>query len=98
MERIRKRLVQLLIQDKIKEINTDVVNKKYVSFVTSEGAAYTFITTEEGGCTYSNNCKGQLFKIVEGLITLKIDLKKNVGLLKMLIEIYMHYMIKNLYK
>lgn len=75
MERIRKRLVQLLIQDKIKEINTDVVNKKYVSFVTSEGAAYTFITTEEGGCTYSNNCKGQLFKIVEGLITLKIDLK-----------------------
>ena len=32
MERIRKRLVQLLIQDKIKEINTDVVNKKYVSF------------------------------------------------------------------
>ena len=89
MERIRKRLVQLLIQDKIKEINTDVVNKKYVSFVTSEGAAYTFITTEEGGCTYSDNCKGQLFKIVEGLITLKIDLKnleKSIALLRMILE------------
>ena len=76
MEHIRKRLIQLLVQDKVDEINTDVVDKKYVGFVTSEGAAYTFIPTKEGGCTFSNNCKGQLFKIVEGLANSQKDLEK----------------------
>ena len=79
MERIKQRLMELLNKNKIKEIYIDIVsisNQRYIGFETSEGAIYTFILTKEGNCTYSNNCKGQLYKIVEGLASLQEDLDK----------------------
>ena len=66
MERIREKMLQLFKNNRIEIMDIDY-KYRYISFITTKGAGYTFVPGK-GNCINSTKCSEDIIKIYAGTI------------------------------
>lgn len=74
MERIRGKMLQLFKNNRIEIMDIDY-KYRYISFITTKGAGYTFVPGK-GNCINSTKCSNSTVKIYGGMIEYYSDLSR----------------------
>lgn len=74
MERIREKMLELFKNNRIGIMDIDY-KYRYMSFITTKGAGYTFVPVK-GNCINSTKCSEDVIKIYAGNIQYAKDIAK----------------------